>query len=53
MKQETSNDILFYKSVEKAKELGLLEPKDLIVITAGVPLGIAGNTNLMKIQEVE
>jgi len=53
MKQETSSDILFYKSVEKAKLLGYVKPKDLVVITAGVPLGVAGNTNLMKIQEVD
>lgn len=53
MKQETSSDVLFYKSVEKAKAMGLVKPKDLVIITAGVPLGVAGNTNLMKIQEVE
>jgi len=53
MKQETSSDILFYKSVEKAKALNLVSPGDLVVITAGVPLGITGNTNLMKIQEVD
>ncbi len=53
MKQETSSDILFYKSVEKAKQLNFVSPGDLVVITAGVPLGVAGNTNLMKIQEVD
>lgn len=53
VKQETSSDILFYKSVEKAKQLGYVKPKDQVVITAGVPLGVAGNTNLMKIQEVD
>ncbi len=53
VKQETSSDILFYKSVEKAKQLGFVKPKDRVVITAGVPLGVAGNTNLMKIQEVD
>ncbi len=53
MQQETSSDILFYKSVEKAKEIELVKPKDLVVITAGVPLGVAGKTNLMKIQEVD
>ncbi len=53
MKQETSSDILFYKSVEKTKKLGFVKSKDRVVITAGVPLGITGNTNLMKIQEVD
>lgn len=53
MKQETSSDILFYKSVEVAKTLGILQSKDLVVITAGVPLAVAGNTNLMKVQIVD
>ncbi|MBN2222565.1 MAG: pyruvate kinase [Vallitaleaceae bacterium] len=53
MGQETSSDILFYKSVERTKALGFVKPHDLVVITAGVPLGVAGKTNLMKIQEVD
>ncbi|PKM52394.1 MAG: pyruvate kinase [Firmicutes bacterium HGW-Firmicutes-7] len=50
--EETSSDVLFYKSIQKAKSMGLVSPKDLVVITAGIPLGVAGSTNLMKIQEV-
>lgn len=53
IKEETSSDVLFYKSILKAKEMGLVCPKDLVVITAGIPLGMAGSTNLMKIHEVE
>jgi pyruvate kinase len=53
MEQQTSSDILFYKSVEKTKSLGLVKSGDLVVITAGVPLGITGKTNLMKVQEVD
>ena len=53
MDQQTSSDILFYKSVEKTKTLGLVSSGDLVVITAGVPLGITGKTNLMKVQEVD
>jgi pyruvate kinase len=30
----------------------LVRPKDLIVITAGVPIGVAGSTNMMKIHRV-
>jgi pyruvate kinase len=33
-------------------ECGLAERGDLIVITAGVPVGIAGHTNLIKVQKV-
>jgi pyruvate kinase len=30
----------------------LAKPHDLIVITAGVPIGVAGSTNMMKIHRV-
>jgi len=30
----------------------LVKPRDLIVITAGVPIGVAGSTNMMKIHRV-
>jgi pyruvate kinase len=33
-------------------EEGNLENGDLVVITAGVPLGVSGTTNLMKVQTV-
>jgi pyruvate kinase len=35
-----------------AKKLGLAGPGDLIVITGGVPLGLAGTTNLLKVEVV-
>jgi len=53
LKQETSTDILFYKSVIMARELGIVNSKDLVVITAGVPLAEGSKTNLMKVQVVE
>jgi pyruvate kinase len=53
MRQESSTDLLFYKSVELAKQAKIIKPGDIVVITAGVPLSTAGNTNLMKVQEVE
>ncbi|NDL66549.1 pyruvate kinase [Anaerotalea alkaliphila] len=53
MMKESSSDILFYKSVEVAKKMGYLKSQDLVVITAGVPLGVTGKTNLMKVQEVD
>lgn len=53
MKLETSSDILFYKSVELAKSINLVKPKDLVVLIAGVPLNVPGSTNLMKVQVVE
>ena len=40
-------------SVERAMHFGrLVRRHDLIVITAGVPIGVAGSTNMMKIHRV-
>jgi pyruvate kinase len=38
---------------EAAKRAGLAEPGDKIGITAGLPAGLAGGTNLFKVQVVE
>ena len=46
-------DSLFAKAVEAAKAQGLVETDDLVVITAGVPRGISGMTNLMKVEIVK
>ena len=48
----TTTDELFNHAVECAENAGLLEGGDLVVITAGVPLGISGTTNLMKVHVV-
>ncbi len=47
-----STDEIIEKSVEGALELGYIENGDLIVITAGVPVGISGSTNLLKVHIV-
>ena len=53
MSQEQSDtDALFAHAVDCAVKKGLLETGDLVVITAGVPLGISGTTNLMKVHVV-
>jgi pyruvate kinase len=31
-------------------ELGYMKKGDLVVITAGVPLGMSGTTNLLKVE---
>lgn len=48
----TSTDDLIHHAVQKACEAGLLNNGDLVVITAGVPLGVSGTTNLMKVHIV-
>lgn len=43
---------LFDKCVDKAVAMGVLEKGDTTVITAGLPLGIPGTTNMLKVQLV-
>lgn len=45
-------DDLFEHAVEQATKAELLNSGDLVVITAGVPLGISGTTNLLKVHLV-
>ena len=50
--EKQSTDELFVHAVDCAQKKGLLETGDLVVITAGVPLGVSGTTNLMKVHVV-
>ena len=43
---------MFDHSVDMAVKAGLVSSGDLVVITAGVPLGISGTTNLLKVHVV-
>ena len=43
---------LFDRAIEAAEEMKLLKKGDLTVITSGVPIGISGTTNMMKVQIV-
>lgn len=47
-----STDVLFYHAVCKAKESGLVQPGDRIVITGGMTNGKSGNTNLIKVEQI-
>ncbi len=47
-----STDELFDSIEENIKKEGLLKDGDLVVYTAGVPVGVAGATNLMKVSVV-
>lgn len=49
--QETTN-ALFDKALEVARKSGLVEKGDTVVLTAGVPLGVSGNTNMIRVVEV-
>ena len=48
----SSVEELFATGARLSKELGLAKPGDLVVITGGIPLGVAGSTNLLKVERV-
>ena len=52
MDEKDNTDELFEAAIESAKNNRLLKEKDVAVITAGIPLGVAGNTNMLKVAEV-
>ncbi len=48
-----STDRIFSLSAEVARKEGLVRNGDTVVITAGVPLGKSGSTNLLKAQVID
>ncbi len=49
---QPNTDELFAHAIECAKKTGIVRRGDLVAITAGVPVGIAGNSNILKIEQV-
>ena len=50
--EEKNTDDLFDHAVEAAVRTKMIQDGELVVLTAGVPLGISGTTNLMKVHVV-
>lgn len=50
---EENADALFERAVQQAKLTGLISEGDKVIIAAGLPLGSSGNTNLIKVVEVD
>lgn len=51
---EEESDVfeLFNDVIEEAEQAGFLKKNDLVVMTAGVPLGVSGTTNMIKVSVV-
>lgn len=47
-----NTDELFDHAVEVSYKAGIIQNGETVVITAGIPLGISGTTNMLKVQEV-
>ena len=52
IKEEKDVFDLFDHALTAAEKLQLREKGDLTVITSGVPIGISGTTNMIKVQNV-
>ena len=53
VKDMRNTDEMIEMSEKTLKDLGMVQPGDVIVIVAGVPLGVKGNTNLMKLHRIK
>lgn len=53
MDEKESTDELFDCAVKAAEAEGYISKGDVVVLTAGIPLGVAGTTNMLKVDEVE
>ncbi len=49
LKRMENADELFEHAVDEAEKAGLIEMGDITVITAGIPLGVSGTTNMIKV----
>ena len=53
MAEEKDNmDVLFDHAVDQSVKAGCIKNGELVVITAGAPLGVAGTTNMLKVHLV-
>jgi len=50
--EPSSVEALFELGAKFSKSLGLAKAGDLVVITAGIPLGVTGTTNLLKVEKI-
>ncbi|MGL5260020.1 MAG: pyruvate kinase [Lachnospiraceae bacterium] len=50
-KKETTEE-LYKSALDAAINAGLVKKGDKVVFTAGVPLGVSGNTNMIRVEEV-
>ena len=50
--EENTAEDLFREAVKAAENAGLIKKGDKVVLTAGMPLGIPGRTNMLRVVEV-
>lgn len=50
--EKNNTDELFDHAISVAAEHGCIDKGDTVVITAGIPLGISGTTNMLKVHQL-
>ena len=53
IEKRRSEEGLFDEAIAKAKKAGYIKVGDKVVIVAGVPLGMVGSTNMIRVVDVE
>lgn len=53
LQEKEELDDLFAHAVKEGKAAGIFSKDELVIMTAGVPLGVSGTTNLVKVQQVD
>ncbi|MBQ4313368.1 MAG: pyruvate kinase [Clostridia bacterium] len=53
IEEKYSSDELLESAVKAALSSGIVQRGDSVVVTAGVPLGASGNTNMIRVVEVD
>ncbi|NLE96047.1 MAG: pyruvate kinase [Dehalococcoidia bacterium] len=48
-----SMEELYAKGSDLARMSGVAQPGDIVVMTAGIPFAVAGNTNILKIHQIQ
>ncbi|MED4603672.1 pyruvate kinase [Paenibacillus validus] len=48
-----STDEMFESAIRHGKQSGVVQPDELVIVSAGVPIGKSGSTNLIKIMHAE
>lgn len=51
--QVNTTDVMIHVAAERAKASGFVRTGDVVIVTSGVPCGVVGTTNMIKVHEVE
>ena len=52
MPYASSSDELVQFAMDAAEQAGIVKQGDLVVVTAGVPVGVSGTTNMIRVQQI-